>query len=183
MSHLDDLKNNPMVLYPPLSGSIIRQSREPVIYLAGSMTGLLIGRRTWHQIMIDRLDHFGFQGKVYIPCRLDLPTMTDYTQEKNLEEEKNNLHIEESSFAVVYWCEDVHESHALKQLLSLVWKSAQPDYLRMRRKRPLYFFFGAQENSRALKEFDYLSHNTRIYSHISQIAGDVVDKVNLVALV
>jgi hypothetical protein len=178
MTSLNDLKNNPMVLYPPVSGSIIHQSREPVIYLAGSMTGLLV-ERTWHQTIIEKLDFFGFEGKVYIPSRLDITTITDYTQAKKLEEEKNNLYMEERSFAVVYWGGDIHEPEALKHLLSLVWKSSHIKITE--RKRPL-IFFGANEGSRALKEFDLLSRHTRIYYQLSQIANDVVDKVNLVAM-
>ena len=178
MASLDDLRNHPMVLYPPVSEPIIWKSQDPVIFLAGSVTGIFI-EKTWHSSMIEKLEHFGFEGKVYIPCRLDSNEILHYSRELNLQEDENNLYTEQRSFAIVYWGGGVHESVAIKHLLSLVWMSS--DMKRSERKRP-FFFFGANEGSRALKEFDALSRHMRIYSHLSQVASDIVDKVHLLAV-
>jgi hypothetical protein len=175
MASLDDLRNHPMVLYPPVSGDVEVHSQDHIMYLAGSTTGIST-ERTWHYSMLEMLDYFNFDGKVYIPCRLDDGEATHYSRELNNLKEENDLHVKSKSFAVVHWAEDTHKPADLQFLLELVWESGS--LVHSSRKRPV-IFFGAKEGSSALHDFDFLSHHIRIYSNLRQIASDAVDTTKL----
>jgi hypothetical protein len=173
MSSFDDLKNNPMVLYPPMSGDVKDHSRDHIIYLAGSTVGIST-MRTWHYSILEMLDYFNFDGKVYIPFRLDAGESVMYSREENYQKNENDHHMKGRSFAVVYWSDDTHRPSDLQFLLELVWESGST--VHSRRKRPV-IFFGAKEESPALHHFEYLSHHIRIYSNQRQLVSDVIDAV------
>lgn len=102
-SSLARLRNDPQVFWAPNEGPITFEMWEPIIVLCGPVQGMMF-RKVWYCDALNYLKSAGFDGKVYLPCRLDAD-LGDYEDEANVNERKNNAEMLKTSDAVIYWQE------------------------------------------------------------------------------
>lgn len=89
------------ILFPPHRGKLPDDLPKPLIALLGPLHGIAIGH-SWHTEMIAALRRNGYQGKLYIPVRIDAD-IGEYTDRLNAQEDQNNLFAIKRSTKIIYW--------------------------------------------------------------------------------
>jgi hypothetical protein len=172
-NYVEALIKNPMVVYPSLSGKISFDPSSLLITLVGATNGIFVNK-TWHHTMLGYLSYFGYNGKVYIPSRLQADDLADCEPIQVAQEQISNKKAIAQSNLVIYWGTDLEYVGDIAELLDLVWNSAAIKATGTRFSR---YLFGAQEDSNRYKDLQGISGHVRLYSQMSQLASDAVESV------
>ncbi len=100
-SPADYLRSQVNVVTPPTEGELNVRGMGSIISLRGTTSNLESGPN-WHHYMVSALWNLGFEGKIYIPCRLDAD-MNDCNEELTQQEKKNNERAFEASSVQIFY--------------------------------------------------------------------------------
>lgn len=84
-----------------MSGELNVQGVGTLISLRGTTSGIEV-EETWHTAMVQTLREIGYQGAIYIPCRLGAD-LGDHDDALNKQEQKNNARAFEASAVQVFY--------------------------------------------------------------------------------